>query len=91
MTKTSYLTDFLTRLLNGETLVSGDLMASNSNQYFATMKNNDIELIEVYKPNLTNKGRSKHRRLNMTPENIKKAKEYLSRLQGIKNEDSTKD
>ncbi len=81
----THLASILNDLISGKTLVSSDMKASNSNQYFNTIKNNGIELIEVYKPNLTNKGRSKHRRLNPTAENILRAKEYLAKLQGVKN------
>jgi len=53
--KTSYLIIALTRLLDGDRLsfVEG---AKNSNQYFCTIKNKGIELIEVEMPNLTNRG-----------------------------------
>lgn len=77
--KTSYLIIALTKLLNGERLsfIEG---AKNSNQYFCTIKNKGIELIEVEVPNLTNRGNHLERRLNQTDENIKLAKAYLARL-----------
>lgn len=77
--KTSYLIVALTKLLNGERLsfIQG---AKNSNQYFCTIKNKGIELIEVEVPNLTNRGYHLERRLNPTDENIDLAKTYLNRL-----------
>jgi len=77
--KTSYLIIALTKLLNGERLsfIEG---AKNSNQYFYTIKNKGIELIEVEVPNLTNRGNHLERILNQTDENIKLAKAYLARL-----------
>ncbi len=84
--KSSHLINILSDLIAGKERTSIDTKASNSNQYFGTIKNQGIELIEVWRPNLTNKGRSKHRRLNPTEENISKAKEYLAKLQGVKNE-----
>jgi len=77
--KTSYLIIALTKLLNGERLsfIEG---AKNSNQYFCTLKNKGIELIEVEVPNLTNRGYHLERRLNQTDENIKLTKAYLARL-----------
>lgn len=80
--KTSYLIIALTKLLNGDRLsfIEG---AKNSNQYFCTIKNKGIELIEVEVPNLINRGWHLERRLNMTDENIKLAKAYLDRLKRI--------
>ncbi|MFA5455382.1 MAG: hypothetical protein WC272_08695 [Sulfurimonas sp.] len=77
--KTSYLIIALTKLLKGERLsfIEG---AKNSNQYFCTIKNKGIELIEVEVPNLTNRGYHLERRLNLTDENIELAQKYLERL-----------
>jgi hypothetical protein len=77
--KTSYLIIALIKLLRGEKLsfIEG---AKNSNQYFCTIKNKGIELIEVDVPNLTHRGTHLERRLNFTPENIKRAENYLERL-----------
>jgi hypothetical protein len=77
--KTSYLIIALNKLLNGERLsfIEG---AKNSNQYFCTIKNKGIELIEVEVPNLINRGYHLERRLNFTDENIDLAKAYLNRL-----------
>lgn len=77
--KTSYLIIALTKLLNGDRLsfIEG---AKNSNQYFCTIKNKGIELIEVEVPNLINRGYHLERRLNFTDENIDLAKAYLNRL-----------
>jgi len=81
--KTSYLIIALTRLLDGDRLsfVEG---AKNSNQYFCTIKNKGIELIEVEMPNLTNRGNHLERRLNLTNENIELAQKYLERLKRTK-------
>ena len=81
--KSSYLIIALKRLLNGEKLsfIAG---AKNSNQYFCIIKNHGIELVEVYKPNLSNMGKHKERSLHMTQENILRAKKYLNSLQGVK-------
>ena len=84
--KSSHLINILSALLDGKKLASIDIRASNSNQYFCTIKNNGIELIEVSKPNLTNRGNHLERRLNTSAENMEKAKDYLSRLRGIDNE-----
>jgi N-glycosylase/DNA lyase len=80
----SNLIVILKELLEGKTLTSSDKYWVNTNQYFRTIKNNGIELIEVWKPNILNDGRHKERRLNQTIENIKKAENYLNSLQGIK-------
>ncbi|RXJ93768.1 hypothetical protein CRV00_09915 [Malaciobacter molluscorum] len=79
-TKTTHLINIINGLLKGNRLSSIDIKASNSNQYFCTIKNNGIELIEVKKPNLTNKGYHLERRLNLTQKNINKAKKYLHKL-----------
>ena len=81
--KTSYLIIALIKLLKGERLsyIQG---AKNSNQYFCTIKNKGIELIEVEIPNLINRGYHLERRLNMTDENIKHAQDYLDRLKRTK-------
>jgi len=83
-TKQSYLIVILMELLAGNTLTSSDKSWVNTNQYFRTIKENGIELVEVWKPNLTNRGRHKERRLNQTIENIKRAENYLKSLQGTK-------
>jgi len=57
--------------------------AKNFNQYPNTIKKHGIELVEVWKPNLTNGGRHKERSLHQTIENIEKAKQYLYELQGF--------
>lgn len=81
--KSTHLISTLEYLINGKRLSSIDINASNSNQYFCTIKNNGIELIEVRKPNLTNSGYHLERRLNQTQKNLEKAKDYLERLKGI--------
>ena len=70
-------------LLAGEKVVSRDRLASNANQYFGTIKKHGIELVEVWKPNLTNAGRHKERSLHQTLDNIERAKKYLESLQGV--------
>jgi hypothetical protein len=78
----THIIHILSELLQGKSLCSNDIFASNSNQYFNTIKHQGIELIEVWKPNLTNSGKHKDRRLNQTIENIKKAEQYLNKLRG---------
>lgn len=81
--KTTHLISILQDLIKGKRLSSMDIKASNSNQYFCTIKNNGIELIEVKKPNLTNSGYHLERRLNLTVKNIERAEKYLNKLKGI--------
>ena len=83
-TKTSHLITILKELLNGSTMKSSDQFIVNANQYFVTLKKHGIELVEVWKPNLTNTGKHKERSLYQTIENINRAKKYLEALQGIK-------
>jgi len=78
----------LKQLLSGDVLTSIDRLASNSNQYFGTIKKNGIELVEVWKPNLINTGWHKERSLHQTIENIERAKKYLESLQGIRHKKS---
>lgn len=79
---TSYLIIALKRLLAGEAL-SELPPAKNSNQYFSIIKKHGIELVEVWKPNLTNSGKHKERSLHQTIENIERANKYLESLQGV--------
>jgi len=81
-TKSSYTVIILTELLAGKALSSNDMFASNANQYFCDIKNHDIELIETWEKNLTNNGRHKVRELELSLENIHKAKSYLNHLMG---------
>jgi len=78
--KTSHIIEILNMLLNGKTLTASDYIASNSNQYFGTIKKQGIELVEVWENNRFNKGKHKVRRLNQSIENIKRAEDYLKRL-----------
>ena len=80
--KSSHLITVLTLLLEGKKLSSNDMFMSNSNQYFVQLKKQGIELIEVWKPNETNKGKHKERRLHQSIENIKRAEAYLNKLLG---------
>ena len=82
--KTSHLIRILKQLLEGKIVTSIDSKASNTNQYFRTIKKHGIALVEVWKPNLTNSGRHKERSLHQTIENIELAKNYLYKLQGLK-------
>ena len=70
----------LTLLLEGKKLSSNDTFASNTNQYFNRMKKDGIELVEVWKPNATNRGKHKERSLHQSIDNIKRAEDYLSKL-----------
>ena len=81
--KSSYLISVLRLLLKGKTL-SNITGAKNSNQYFNTIKNHGVELVEVWQPNLINVGRHKERSLHQTIENIERAEKYLESLQGMK-------
>jgi hypothetical protein len=81
----SYMITLLTLLLEGKTLSSNDTFASNTNQYFNKMKKDGIELVEVWKPNDTNKGKHKERSLHQSIDNIKRAEAYLNKLLGKKN------
>ncbi len=84
MEKSTHIITIMKRLLAGEAIISSDIFASNSNQYPRTIKKHGIELIEVWKPNLTNKGRHKERSLHQTIENIERANKYLEALKGVK-------
>ena len=86
--KSSHIITILRQLLNGDAMSSNDMMASNSNQYFKTIKENGIALVEVWTPNLTNSGRHKERSLHQAIDNIKRAKKYLESLQGISHKKS---
>jgi len=87
-TRSSHIITIMKFLLNGEAVTSIDQLASNSNQYFGTIKKHGIELVEVWKPNLTNAGRHKERSLHQTIDNIERAKKYLESLQGISHKKS---
>ena len=83
--KKSHIITIMQELLNGGVSSSIDAIASNRNQYYGTIKKQGIELVEVWKPNLTNKGQHKERRLHQTIENIKRAEAYLNKLLGKNN------
>ena len=78
--KTTHQIEILKELLSGGISVSIDSKASNRNQYYPPIKKQGIELVEVRKPNITNKGSHKERSLRKTKENIKRAEEYLNKL-----------
>ena len=79
MAKQTHTARILKKLIDGETMISSDVLASNSNQYFVQIKDQGIELVEWFDHE---DGRHKKRKLNRTPENIKKAETYLARLRG---------
>ncbi len=79
MKKQSHTVKILIKMLKGETLISSDVFASNTNQYFGHIKDQGIELVEWNEPR---EGRHLKRKLNMTDENKEKAQTYLKRLQG---------
>lgn len=81
MKRLSHTQKILIKLLKGETLISSDVFASNTNQYFGYIKNQGIELTEW---NDLIEGKHLKRKLNNTLENIDKAKRFLARLQGKK-------
>ena len=81
MKKTTHIITALEELLRGKK-INYIPYAKNSNQYFGIIKKQGIELVEVWKPNLTNKGTHKERSLHQTIENIQKAENYLARLKG---------
>ncbi len=84
-TKKSHIVTIMQELLNGGVSSSIDAVASNRNQYYGTIKKQGVELVEVWKPNLTNKGQHKERSLHQTIENIKRAEAYLNKLLGKPN------
>ena len=82
--KLSHTAKILQKLLDGETLISSDVFASNTNQYFGQIKDQGIELIEWNDPT---EGKHLKRRLNMSEKNIKRAEAYLNKLLGKTNAD----
>jgi len=84
-TKTSHIITIMQELLSGGVSTAIDSKASNRNQYYGTIKKQGIELVEVRRPNLTNKGTHKERSLHQTIENIKRAEKYLNKLLGKTN------
>lgn len=87
--KTSHTITIMQEFLNGGISTSTDSIASNRNQYYRTIKKQGIELVEVRKPNLTNKGTHKERSLHQTIENIRRAETYLNKLLGKADENRT--
>ena len=78
--KATHKMRILIKLLNGETVISSDVFASNTNQYFGPIKDQGIKLIEW---NDAEEGRHLKRKLEGSRENIEKAREYLKRLGNI--------
>lgn len=81
--KQTHTIKILIRFLNGEIMISSDVFASNSNQFFCNIKNTGIELVEW---KVLSEGRHLKRRLKMTAENIERAKKYLNKLLGVHSE-----
>ena len=82
--KLSHTAKILQKLLDGETLISSDVFASNTNQYFGHIKDQGIELIEWNDPI---EGRHLKRKLNLNEKNIERAEAYLNKLLGKTNAD----
>jgi len=82
--KLSHTAKILQKLLDGETLISSDVFASNTNQYFGHIKDQGIELIEWNDPT---EGRHLKRKLNLNEKNIERAEAYLNKLLGKTNAD----
>jgi len=91
MSDIPYKYEILERLLKGESLSSNDFYWSNSNQYFCKLKKDDhIDLIEEWAPNLNGRGRHKVRSLAGHRENIENARALLKsykRHSTLKNSD----
>lgn len=81
MNRKTNLTSILHDLIQGQKLTSIDRNASNTNQYFHTIKKQGIELIEEWKPNQHNQGQHKERSLQSDHKNVTKAKNYLLKLE----------
>jgi len=81
MNRKSNLITILHDLIHGQKLTSRDRDSSNTNQYFKTIKDNGIELVEEWKPNQHNQGRHKLRSLHRDPDNVTRAKNYLLKLE----------
>jgi len=80
MHTSSYMVQTLIKLLEGKSL-SHVSTAKNSNQYFANIKKQGIELVEISKKNTSNKGSHLERSLAQNIDNIQRAKGYLNQLQ----------
>ena len=85
--KLSHTAKILQKLLDGETLISSDVFASNTNQYFGHIKDQGIELIEWNDPT---EGRHLKRKLNLNEKNIERAEAYLNKLLGKAHADGDK-
>jgi hypothetical protein len=79
--KQSHTVKIMQKLLNGETLISSDVFASNTNQYFVQIKDQGVRLVEWNDPT---EGRHLKRQLDMTEKNIETANNYLKKLLGKK-------
>jgi len=85
--KLSHTAKILQKLLDEETLISSDVFASNTNQYFRHIKDQGIELIEWNDPT---EGRHLKRKLNLNEKNIERAEAYLNKLLGKTHADGDK-
>jgi len=81
MNRKSNLITILNDLIQGHKLTSIDRNSSNTNQYFKTIKDNGIHLVEEWKPNHENRGRHKERTLHRDHDNVTRAKKYLLKLE----------
>ena len=79
--KETNLIKVLQDLINGKSVTFADYRVSNPNQYFKTIKDNGIVLIELWKRNQNNNGKHLLRSLKQELDNKQKAKKYLQRLQ----------
>jgi len=73
----AYEAIILKRLYDGETLASCDFHWSNTNQYFCSLQDRGVKLIERWEPNKNGKGKHKERSLERSPDNIERTKELL--------------
>jgi len=80
MNKKTNLIAILHDLIQGHKLTSTDRNTVNTNQYFKTIKDKGIVLVEEWKPNKSNQGRHKLRSLHRDPANVTRAKKFLLKL-----------
>ena len=79
--KKTNLVNILTDLIEGKSVTALDYHVSNANQYFKTIKDNGIELLEKWIKNSQSIGQTKLRSLSPHVDNVQKAKTYLLSLQ----------
>ena len=81
-TKESHIMVIMQELLDGKASTAIDSKASNRNQYYLAIKKQGIKLTEIWRPNISNKGKHKVRSLDPNPKNVERAKAYAERLKG---------